>query len=88
MALAITKNAPTASSIAAIEATAVDDAFNHPWRALGVALRGIRIEGKNGARYSVRQAAARRLPLQPARRAKLAEITKAEAPGKHLSAAE
>ena len=70
------------------EATAVDDAFNHPWRALGVSLRGIRTEGKM----------APDIPLDRQRPAdyvfsrhveqKLAEITKAEAPGKHLSAAE
>jgi hopanoid biosynthesis associated radical SAM protein HpnH len=70
------------------EATAVDDAFNHPWRALGVALRGIRTEGRM----------APDIPLDRQRPAdyvfsrhveqKLAEITKAEAPGKHLSAAE
>jgi hypothetical protein len=70
------------------EATAVDDAFNHPWRTLGVALRGIRTEGRM----------APDIPLDRQRPAdyvfsrhveqKLAEITKAEAPGKHLSAAE
>ena len=70
------------------EATAVEDAFKHPLRALGVALRGIRTEGPM----------APDIPLDLQRPAeyvfsrhveqKLAEIAEAEGSGEHLSAAE
>ena len=53
------------------EATAVEDAFDHPLQALGVALGGIRTKGPMGSsRPSATPAAARRVRLQPARRAK------------------
>ncbi|MBO0733558.1 MAG: adenosyl-hopene transferase HpnH [Methylocapsa sp.] len=70
------------------EATAVEDAFQHPWRALGVALRGVRTKG----------AMAPEIPLDRQRPAnyvfgrhvqqKLAEIAKAEAAAEQLPAAE
>jgi hopanoid biosynthesis associated radical SAM protein HpnH len=70
------------------EATAVEDAFQHPWRALAVALRGIRTKGP----------VAPDIPLDGQRPAehvfsrhveqKLAELAKAEGPRQHLPAAE
>jgi hopanoid biosynthesis associated radical SAM protein HpnH len=70
------------------EATAVDDAFKSPWRALGVAVRGIRTSGPM----------APEIPLDAQRPAeyvfsrhveqKLAEIADSEGAGKQLSAAE
>jgi hopanoid biosynthesis associated radical SAM protein HpnH len=70
------------------EATAVEDAFNHPWRALGVAVRGIRSEGPMAPDISLdRQRPANYVFSRHVER-KLAEITEAEAVGKHLSAAE
>src|SRR5579885_3413434 len=70
------------------EATAVEDAFKHPWRAAAVALRGIRTKGPM----------APDLPLDAQRPAeyvfsrhveqKLLEIAEAEGARKHLPAAE
>lgn len=70
------------------EATAVEDAFKHPWRAAAVALRGIRTKGPM----------APDLPLDAQRPAnyvfsrhveqKLLEIAEAEGSSKHLPAAE
>ncbi|HET6377601.1 MAG TPA: adenosyl-hopene transferase HpnH [Methylocella sp.] len=70
------------------EATAVDDAFKSPWRALGVAVRGIRTSGPM----------APEIPLDAQRPAeyvfsrhveqKLAEIADSEGAGKQLTAAE
>jgi hopanoid biosynthesis associated radical SAM protein HpnH len=70
------------------EATAVEDAFNHPLEALGVALRGIRTDGPMAPEI--------RLDLQrPADyvftrnlEQELAELGEAEPPRKHLPAAE
>ncbi|MGH6834210.1 MAG: hypothetical protein ACREC9_01415 [Methylocella sp.] len=70
------------------EATAVEDAFNHPLRALGVALRGIRVEGPMAADIPLdRQRPADYVFTRQVEQ-KLAEISAAEASGKHLSAAE
>ena len=52
------------------EATAVEDAFNHPLRALGVALRGIRVEGPMAPDIPLDLQRPAELRLQPARRAK------------------
>ena len=88
MAPANTKNAPTAWSIAAIEATAVEDAFNHPLRALGVALRGIRIKGPMAPDIPLDMQRPAEYVFSRHVEQKLAEIGEAEGSGKHLPAAE
>ena len=52
------------------EATAVEDAFNHPLRALGVALRGIRVEGPMAPDIPLDLQRPAEYRLQPACRAK------------------
>ena len=70
------------------EATAVEDAFNHPLRALGVALRGIRVEGPMAPDIPLdRQRPAEYVFTRHVEQ-RLAEIGEAEGSVKHLPAAE
>jgi hopanoid biosynthesis associated radical SAM protein HpnH len=70
------------------EATAVEDAINHPWRALGVALRGIRTGGEMAPEIPLDRQRPANYVFSRHVEQKLAEITEAEAVGKHLSAAD
>ncbi len=68
------------------EATAVDDAFKHPWRALGVALRGIRSEGPMAPDIPLDRQRPANYVFSRHVEHKLAEITKAEAAREQLPA--
>ena len=70
------------------EATAVEDAFNHPLRALGVALRGIRTKGPMAPDIPLHLQRPAEYVFSRHVEQKLAEIGEAEGSGKQLSAAE
>jgi hopanoid biosynthesis associated radical SAM protein HpnH len=70
------------------EATAVEDALNHPWRALGAALRGIRTEGPMAPDIPLDRQRPANYVFSRHVEQKLAEIRVAEAVREHLSAAE
>jgi hopanoid biosynthesis associated radical SAM protein HpnH len=70
------------------EATAVEDAFNHPWRAIAVALRGIRTRGKMAPDIPLDRQRPAHYVFSRRVEQKLAEIAKAESAREHLPAAE
>jgi hopanoid biosynthesis associated radical SAM protein HpnH len=70
------------------EATAIEDAFNHPWRAFGVALWGIRSDGPMAPDIPLDRQRPANYVFSRHVEQKLAEIREAEAAGEHLSAAE
>lgn len=70
------------------EATAVDDAFSHPWRALGVAMRGIRTEGPMAPEIGLDAQRPAEYVFSRHVEQKLAEIADSEGARKHLPAAE
>jgi hypothetical protein len=70
------------------EATAVEDAFNHPLRALGVALGGIRTDGQMAPDIPLNLQRPAEYVFSRHVEQKLAEIAEAEGPGDQLSAAE
>ncbi|MGH6799857.1 MAG: DUF3463 domain-containing protein, partial [Methylocella sp.] len=70
------------------EATAVEDAFNHPLRALGVSLRGIRVEGPMAPDIPLDLQRPAEFVFSRQVAQKLGEIAEAEGSGNHLSAAE
>jgi hypothetical protein len=70
------------------EATAVEDAFKHPWRALGVALRGIRVEGPMAPDIPLDRQRPAEYVFSRHVEQRLAEIGEAEGSVKHLPAAE
>jgi Domain of unknown function (DUF3463) len=70
------------------EATAVEDAFNHPMRALGVALRGIRTKGPMAPDIPLHLQRPAEYVFSRHVEQKLAEISEAEGSGNQLSAAE
>src|SRR5664279_1861944 len=70
------------------EATAVEDAFNHPLRALGVALGGIRTDGQMAPDIPLNLQRPAEYVFSRHVEQKLAEIAAAESPGDQLSAAE
>jgi hopanoid biosynthesis associated radical SAM protein HpnH len=70
------------------EATAVEDAFKHPWRALGVALGGIRVEGPMAPDIPLDRQRPAEYVFSRHVEQRLAEIGEAEGSGQHLPAAE
>ena len=70
------------------EATAVEDAFKHPLRALGVALRGIRVEGPMAADIPLDLQRPANYVFSRQVEQKLAEIRETERSGQPLPAAE
>jgi len=70
------------------EATAVDDAFKHPARALAVALRGIRTNGPMAPEIPLHAQRPAEYVFSRHVERKLAEIGESEGAGKQLSAAE
>ena len=70
------------------EATAVEDAFNHPMQALGVALRGIRTKGPMAPDIPLHLQRPAEYVFSRHVEQKLAEIGEAEGSGDELSAAE
>ena len=70
------------------EATAVEDAFNHPMQALGVALRGIRTKGPMAPDIPLHLQRPAEYVFSQHVEQKLAEIGEAEGSGDELSAAE
>jgi hypothetical protein len=70
------------------EASAVQEAFDRPWEALVVSLRGIATQGPTSPDIPLdRQRPADYVFTQNIEH-RLSEISKPEAPGNHLSAAE
>ena len=70
------------------EATAVEDAFNHPMHALSVALRGIRTKGPMAPDIPLHLQRPAEYVFSRHVEQKLAEIGEAEGSGDELSAAE
>ena len=70
------------------EATAVEDAFNHPLRALGVSLRGIRVEGPMAPDIPLNLQRPADYVFSRQVEQKLAEIAETERSGQHYSPAE
>ena len=70
------------------EATAVEDAFNHPMHALSVALRGIRTKGPMAPDIPLHLQRPAEYVFSRHVEQKLAEIGEAEGSGDEFSAAE